>query len=168
MENIQCGQPAYDRWHNGGEQNRERVHIALVKNCEDHKHDENCRKQQQREGLKQLSEYERLTLEGSLHRWVLRLDLRYGILDVLRSVANRRIRQQVEIESDTGELVEMVLGLRANNFLRCCYNTKRNKAGHVTRSRGDGSPTRSARAEIAARATADVKIVQVIRVRALF
>src|SRR5258705_1512332 len=117
MENIQCGQSADDRRDNGREQNRERVHIALVKNSENHIHDENCRKQQQGQGLKQLSEHERLTLEGSLHRWVLRLDLRYGILDVLRSVANRRIRQQVEIESDTGELVEMVHGLRANNFL---------------------------------------------------
>src|SRR6478736_2377165 len=117
MENIQCGQPADDRWHNGREQNRERMHIALVKNSQNHIHDENCRKQQQGQGLKQLSEYERLTLEGSLHRWVMRLDLRHGILDVLRSVANRRIRQQVEIESDTGELVEMVHGLRTNNFL---------------------------------------------------
>src|SRR4029077_4364850 len=117
MENIQCGQPADDCWHNGWEQNRERVHIALVKNSQDHIHDENCRKQQQGERLKQLPEHERLTLEGSFHRCVMRLDLRYGILDVLRSVANRRIRQQVEIESDTRELVEMVHGLRANNFL---------------------------------------------------
>src|SRR6476619_5998709 len=117
MENIQCCQPADDCGHNGREQNRERVHIALVKNSQDHIHDENCRKQQQGERLKQLSEHERLTLEGSLHGWVMWLDLRYGILDVLRSIANRRIRQQVEIESDTGELVEMVHGLRANNLL---------------------------------------------------
>src|SRR5213595_2794479 len=98
----------------------------------------------------------------------MRLDLRNSILNVLRSIANRGIRQQVEIESDTGELVEVVHGLRANNLLGCCYNTKRNEARHVTRGRGDGSPTRSARAEIAARATADVEIVQVIRMRALF
>src|SRR5436305_9213358 len=98
----------------------------------------------------------------------MRLDLRDSILDVLGSIANGGVRQQIEIESDTRELVEMVHSLRANNFLGCCYNTKRNQAGHVTRSRGDGSPTRSARAEIAARATADVKIVQVVRVRALF
>ena len=117
MENIQCGQPADDRRHNGWEQNRERVHIALVKNSQDHIHDENCSKQQQGEGLKQLSEHERFALKGSLHGWVMRLGLRYGILDLLRSVANRRIRQQIEIESDTGELVEMVHGLRANNFL---------------------------------------------------
>src|SRR6476619_5601401 len=105
MENIQCRQPADDRWHNGREQDRERVHIALVKNSQDHIHDKNCRKQQQRQRLKQLSEYERLDLKGSLHRWVMRLDLRYCVLDVLRSIANRRIRQQVEIESHTGELV---------------------------------------------------------------
>src|SRR5437763_14975288 len=133
MENIQCGQAAYDRWHNGGEQNRERVHIALVKNSEDHIHDENCRKQQQREGLKLLSEYERLTLEGSLHRWVLRPDLRYGILDVLRRVANRRIRQQVVIECDTRGPAELVHGLRANNYLRCSYKTKRHHACHLNR-----------------------------------
>ena len=60
---------------------------------------------------------ERLALEGPLHGRVMRLDLRYSILYVLRSIANRGIRQQVEIESDTGELVEMVHGLRANNFL---------------------------------------------------
>src|SRR6478736_3291534 len=105
MENIQCCQPADDCWHNGREQDRERVHIALVKNSQDHIHDKNCRKQQQGQGLKQLSEYERLALKGSLHRWVMRLDLRYGVLDVLRSIANRGIRQQVEIESHTGELV---------------------------------------------------------------
>src|SRR6476660_9015262 len=125
MENIQCGQPADDRSHDGREQNRERVHIALVKNSQDHIHDEDCRKQQQGQGLKQLSEHERLTLEGSLHGWVLRLDLRYGILDVLRSITNCCVRQQVEIEGDTGELVEMVYGLRAYNFLRRCYNSKR-------------------------------------------
>src|SRR5206468_3694572 len=117
MENIQCGQPADDRWHDGREQNRERVHIALVKNSQNHIHDENCRKQQQGQGLKQLSEDERLTLKGSLHGWIMRLDLRYSILDVFRSIANRATRQQVEIEGDAGELVEMVHGLRANNFL---------------------------------------------------
>src|SRR6478735_3431137 len=117
MENIQCGQSADDCWHNGREQNRERVHIALVKNSQDHIHDKNCRKQQQGQGLKQLSEHERLSLKGSLHGWVMRLDLRYGILDVLRSVANSRVRQQVAIESYTGELVQMVHRLRANNFL---------------------------------------------------
>src|SRR5204863_9255380 len=42
------------------------------------------------------------------------------------------------------------------------------EACHVTRGRGDGSPTRSARAEITTRAAADVEIVQVVRMRALF
>src|SRR5215472_11579301 len=122
MKNIQCREPSDDRWDNGREQNRKRVHIALVKNSQDHIHDEDCREQQQGQRLKQLSEHERLTLEGSLYGWIARLDLRYGILDVLRSIANCGIRQQVEIEGDAGELVEMVHGLRANNFLGCCYN----------------------------------------------
>src|SRR5262245_8033678 len=117
MENIQCGEPTDDRGDNGREQNRERMHIALVENSQDHIHDENCRKQQQREGLKQLSEDECLTLEHSLYGWIMRLDLRYRVLDVLRSITNSSIWQQVEIESDTGELVEMVHGLRTNNFL---------------------------------------------------
>src|SRR5262245_44135401 len=117
MENIQCGQPTDDCWHNRREQNRERMHITLVKNAQNLIHDENCRKQQQGQGTKQLSEHERLALEGSLHGWVVRLDLRYGTLDVLRSIANRRVRQQVEIERDAGELVKMVHSLRANNFL---------------------------------------------------
>src|SRR5882757_10138671 len=117
MENIQCGQSADDRRDNGREQNRERVHIALVKNSQNHIHDEDCRKQQQGQGLKQLSEHERLTLKSSLHSWVMRLNLSHGVLDVLRSIANRGIRQQVEIKSDAGELVEVVHGLRANNFL---------------------------------------------------
>src|SRR5262245_22768696 len=117
MENIQCGEPTDDRWHNGWEQNRERMHITLVQNSQNHIHHEDCCKQQQRQRPKQLSEYKCLTLEGSLDGWIARLDLRYGILDVLRSIANRRIRQQVEIEGDAGELVEMVHRLRADNFL---------------------------------------------------
>src|SRR5215475_13526145 len=117
MENIQCGEPTDDRRDNGREQNREWVHITLVKNSQDHIHDEDCCKQQQGQGSKQLSEHERLTLEGSLYGWVLRLNLRYGILDVLCSITNRGIWQQVEIEGDAGELVEMVHGLRTNNFL---------------------------------------------------
>src|SRR5215831_646478 len=117
MENIQRGQSADDRWHNGREQNREWVHIALVENSQDHIHDENCRKQQQRQGLKELPEHKRLPLEGSLYGRVMRLNLRYGILDVLRSITNSSIWQQIEIEGDASELVEMVHGLRANNFL---------------------------------------------------
>src|SRR5262245_1221594 len=117
MENIQCGEPTDDRRDNGREQNRKRMHIALVENSQDHIHDENCRKQQQRQGLKQLSEHECLTLEASLYGWIMRLDLRYGILDVRRSITSSSIWQEVEIESDTGELVEVVDGLRANNLL---------------------------------------------------
>src|SRR4029077_16856625 len=100
MENIQGGQPTDDCGHNGREQNRERMHITLVKNSQDHIHDEDCRKQKQGQGLKQLSEHECFTLEGSLHRWVMRLDLSYGVLDVLRRITNRRIRQQVEVEGN--------------------------------------------------------------------
>src|SRR4051794_34944083 len=117
MENIQCCQPANDCRHNGREQNSERVHVTLVKNSQNHIHDEDCREKQQGQRLKQLSEYKRLALKRSLHGWVMRLDLRYGILDVLRSIANRRIRQQVKIKRDTGKLVEMVNGLRPNNLL---------------------------------------------------
>src|SRR5215475_3650580 len=117
MENIQRGQSTDDGRDNGREQNREWVYITLVKDSQDHIHHEDCCKQQQRQRPKQLSEHERLTLEGSLYGWVLRLNLRYGIFNVLRSITNRGIWQQVEIEGDAGELVEMVHGLRTNNFL---------------------------------------------------
>src|SRR6266850_7310061 len=117
MKEIQRGQPADDRGHNGREQNRERVHIALVKNSQDHIHDEDCSKQQEGQGSKQLSEHERLALKGSLHGWVMRLDLSDRVLDVLRSIANCAVWQQVEVERDAGELVQMVHGLRPKNFL---------------------------------------------------
>src|SRR6266404_9715154 len=117
MENIQCGQPPNDCGHNDREQNRERVHITLVKNSQDHIHDKDCSNQQERQGSKQLSEHERFALEGSLHGWVMRLDLGDGVLDVLRSIANCAVWQQVEVERDTSELVQMVHGLRPKNFL---------------------------------------------------
>src|SRR5919198_2679092 len=117
MENIQCCQPADDCRHNGREKNRKWVNVALIKNSQNHIHDEDRRKQQQGQGSKPLSEHEGLTLEGSLHSWVMRLDLSYRILDVLCSIADRGIRQQIEINSDTGELVQMVHRLWANDFL---------------------------------------------------
>src|ERR687891_164877 len=117
MKNIQCCQPADDCRHNGGEKKREWGHVALIKKSQNHIHDEDRRKQQQRQGSKQLSEHECLTLEGSLHSWVMRLDLSYRILDVLRSIADRGIGQQIEIKSDTGELVEMIHRLRSDDFL---------------------------------------------------
>src|SRR5690349_24549875 len=106
--------------------------IALVKNSQDHIHHEDCRKQEQRQGLKQLSKHKRLTLEGSLHGWVMRLNLCYCIFNVLRSIANRGIRQKIEIEGDAGELVEMIHRLRADDLLGGCYHPKRNQIGHVT------------------------------------
>src|SRR5262245_37119608 len=105
MENIQSRQAANDCRHDGREQDREWMHITLVKNSQNHIHDENRRKQQQGQGSKKLSKHKRFTLEGSLHRWITRLDLRYRVLDVLRSITNRDIWQQVEIEGNAGELV---------------------------------------------------------------
>src|SRR5262249_15286749 len=101
----------------GREQNRERMHIALVKNSQNHIHDEDCGKQQQGQRSKQLSEHERFSLKGPLYGWIMWLDLFYGIFNVLCSIANRSVWQQVEIERDTGELVKMIHGLRANDFL---------------------------------------------------
>src|SRR5207245_9397928 len=119
MKEIQRGQPADDRGHNGREQNRERVHIALVKNSEDHIHDEDCSKQQQGQRLEQLPEHERFALEHPLHSWVMWLELREGVLDILGSIADGDVWQQVEVERDAGELVYMVDCLRTDNFL-CC------------------------------------------------
>src|ERR1044071_4246819 len=106
--------------------------IALVKNSQDHIHHEDCRKQEQREGLKQLSKHQRLTLEGSLHGWVMWLNLCHCIFNVLRSISYSGIRQKIEIKRDAGELVEMIHSLRANDFLGGGYHPKRNQIGHVT------------------------------------
>src|SRR5882724_4614198 len=98
---------------------------------------------------------------------MIRMDLRDCVLDGFGSIADRDVRQQVEVEGNAGELIQMIHRLRTNDFLCCGYNTQRNKACHVTGGRSNGSSTRPARAEIAAGAAADIEIVQVPRMRAL-
>src|SRR6516225_7887578 len=115
------------------------MHITLIKNSEDYIHHKDCSKQQQWQRSEQLPEHERFTLESALNSRVMRLELRKGVFDVLRGIADRDIRQQVEIECDTGELVEMIHRLRTNNFPCGCYNTHGDKGCHVTCGRGDHS-----------------------------
>jgi hypothetical protein len=74
-----------------------------------------------------LPEYERFTLEYALHGRMLGLEFRKRILDVFRSIADRDVWQQVEVERDAGELIQMVHSLRADNFLCRCYNTHWNQ-----------------------------------------
>ena len=96
------------------------------------------------------------------------MDLREGVLDGLRGIADCDVWHQVEIERNAGELIQMIYSLRADNLLGRCYDTHRQESGHVTCGRGYCSPTRTARAEIAAGIASDVEIVQVVRVRPRF
>src|SRR4029450_75739 len=117
MEKIQCGQSADYCGDNRGKQNCEGVHVALVKNSENHVHDENGSEQQHRQRTEQLLEHECFALEDTLHGGIIRMELREGVLDELGGVANSNVRQQIEVKSDTSELVEVVDHLGANNFL---------------------------------------------------
>ena len=91
MEQIQRSQTANEGGHDRWEQYRDRMHVALVKNSQDDIHDEDRRQQQQRQCSEELSENERFALKGALNGWVMRLDLSKGILDVLRSIADRDV-----------------------------------------------------------------------------
>ena len=95
------------------------------------------------------------------------MDLREGILDHLRGIADGDVWQQVEVERDAGELIQMIHSLRADNFLCRCYDTHRHEIRHITCGRSYGSTASAARTEIAAGVAADVEIVQVVRVRPL-
>src|SRR5206468_13105481 len=117
MEKIQRGQAADDRGHNRGEEYRDRMHVALVKNSQNHIHNKNRGEQQHRQRAKQLLEHERFALEDALHAWVMRMDLRESVLNELGGIADGDVRQQVEVERDAGELIQMVDSLGTDNFL---------------------------------------------------
>src|SRR4029453_5301604 len=167
MKEIQCGQASDYCGHDRREQDREWMHVAFVKNSQNYIHNKDRGEQQQGQGTEQLLEHERFSLENTLHGGVLRMDLREGVLDELGGIADGDVWQQVEVERDTGELIQMVHSLRANDFFCRCYDTQWDEARHVTCSCSDGPSTRAARAEITAGAAADVEIIQVPRVRPL-
>src|SRR5207244_13551067 len=99
------GQATGDVGTNGREQSSERVGITPVKRSGDHIHDEHCSEQQQGQRVEELPEHERFALEHPLHSWVMWLELREGVLDILGSITDGDVWQQVEVERDAGELV---------------------------------------------------------------
>ena len=103
------------------------MHIAFVKNPQNHIHNKDRGEQQHGQRAKQLLEHERFALEDSLHGRMLRMELRESLLNELGGIANGDIWQQVEVECDASELVQMVHSLRADNFLCRCYNTHRDE-----------------------------------------
>src|SRR4029453_808014 len=167
MKEIQCGQASDYCGHDRRERSREWMHVAFVKNSQNYIHNKDRGEQQQGQGTEQLLEHERFSLENTLHGGVLRMDLREGVLDELGGIADGDVWQQVEVERDTGELIQMVHSLRANDFFCRCYDTQWDEARHVTCSCSDGPSTRAAGAEITAGAAGDIEIVQVVRVRPL-
>ena len=143
------------------------MHIAFVKNSQNHIHNKDRGEQQQGQRAEQLLEHECFSLKDTLHGRIIGMDLRECILDELGGIADRDVWQQVEVECDTGELIQVVHRLRADNFFCRCYNTHRDEVRHVTCCCGDRSPTRAACTEIAAGVAAHIEIIQVVRVRPL-
>src|SRR5437868_3135056 len=127
MKEIQCGKASDYCGNNGWEQDRERVHIAFVKNSQNHIHNKDRGEQQQRQRVEELPEHQCFALEDALDSRMLRMDLREGFLDRLGGIANCDVWQQVEVERNTGELIQMVHSLRTDNFLSRCYNTHRDQ-----------------------------------------
>src|SRR5207248_11023717 len=84
-------------------QDRNRMDITFVKNSEDHVHDEDGGDQQEWQCSKQLAENKRLALERCLNARILVVQLHERILDEFGGVADRDIRQQIEINRDAGE-----------------------------------------------------------------
>ena len=64
------------------------MHVAFVKNSQNHVHNKDRGEQQQGQRTEQLLEHERFSLENALHGGVLRMDLCEGVLDELGGVAD--------------------------------------------------------------------------------
>jgi hypothetical protein len=103
------------------------MHIAFVKNSQNHIHNKDRGEQQQRQRAEKLPEHKRFPLEGALNGWVIRMDLREGILDGLGGISDRDVWRQVEVEGNAGELIQMIHRLRSDNFLCRCYDTHRDE-----------------------------------------
>src|SRR5439155_150893 len=88
-DHLRENKPADDGRHDCWKQDRDWVHIAFIKNSEDHVHDENGGNQKQRQRLEKLSEHKRFALEGRLNAGILSMHLRERVFDEFGRVADR-------------------------------------------------------------------------------
>ena len=120
--------------------------IAFVKNSEDHVHDKNGGDQEQWQRFKKLPEHKRLALKRRLNARILAVHSRERVFDEFGRVANCYVWQQIEINCDTGELIEMVYSLRPDDLTCRCYRTQGNKVRACSSRRSDSVAPRAAAA----------------------
>src|ERR1700752_1176415 len=91
------------------------MHVALVKDCEDHVHHEHCQCHQDRQAGHGTTKRQRLALQ--LRTYATRDGLSRCLRNEVRSIAKRDARLEVEGESHAGELVQVVHHLWAECLL---------------------------------------------------
>src|SRR6266487_4693632 len=89
------------------------------------------------------------------------------VLDIFGRVTDCDVRQQVEVDGHTGELIEVIDRLWTDDLLGRCYSAQRHEIGCSAGGSGDGAAGRSAVNRCAASVAAHIKIVQIGRLGAL-
>ena len=132
------------------------MHVAFVKNSQDHVHDENGGDQKQWQRLKKLPKHKRLALKSCLNARILSMYLRKRVFDKFRGITNRNVREQIKINRDAGELIEVIHRLRTNDLARRCYSAQRNEIGARSGCGGNAIARRAALANRAAAIAPDI------------
>ncbi len=113
-EHVQSQQPADER---GGKrrEHRQRVHIALVQDGQDHVHYEYGQRHQDGQIANRVAERQGLALQARAHGR--RHDLHLCLADEVGGVADGHSRLEIVKDCDTRELVQVVYGLGAQRLL---------------------------------------------------
>src|SRR5437773_5317372 len=143
------------------------MNVAFIKDSQNHIHDKNRGKYEQRERLKELAKDKRFTLKRGLHTEDLLVHLCEAVFDEFRGITDRNVWQEVEVDGHAGELIEVIDRLWTNNLLCRCDRAQRHKVGGSAGSGRDRTTACSTGAEAAAGVTAHVKIIQIGRLGAL-
>ncbi len=114
-ENPERHEPAHDRREESRE-HRHRMDVALVKNAENHIHDEEGGDNEKRQRGEELLKDEAFALQLAFHRR--RQHFRGGFVDEIRHVTECDTGFGVEAEGDAGELVGVIDRLQAERLLR--------------------------------------------------
>src|ERR1051325_11692458 len=141
--------------------------VAFVKDSQDHVHDKDGREEKHCQTAKELPEYERFTLKCRLNAWYLLTDLGKAVFDKFSRIADRNVWKQIEIDSDTGELIEVINRLGSDNLLCRCHGAQRNKIRSAAGGSGNCATGRARRANCAPAIPSDIKIVEVGRLHPL-
>src|ERR1044072_2141111 len=107
------------------------MHVTLVKNREDHVHHKHRERHQDRQTRNRATKRQRLTLQLRTHSR--RNDLRRRIRDVVRRIAERDARLEIEEERHARELVQVVHGLWTQRRLPRYQLTERHEFAAVIR-----------------------------------